>query len=318
MAATLYFDPPTSSLFRGDAVKIAVRLDTDEASEECVNAVDGVISYSDSIIPVDIALGESIFPIWVEAPVINKEARTISFAGGLPNGYCGRVAGDPQLTNKLFEIIFRAPGLQVGASDTARSAEVAFTPQSMVYLNDGLGTAQTPSMLAASFSIADTVGAEIQDPWRAAVLSDTIPPEPFSILLEKSDTSFDGKYYIAFNTSDKQTGISHYEVMEERAGEGSIFSFGAATAPWITVRSPYVVQDQALTSTIYVRAIDKAGNEYVATIAPQNEYKNYDAFILYGIVACLSIVMLGVIAWVVRYHRRRSVAVSSESEELES
>ena len=30
---------------------------------------------------------------------INKENRTVTFAGGIPNGYCGRVNGDPKLTN---------------------------------------------------------------------------------------------------------------------------------------------------------------------------------------------------------------------------
>ena len=45
-AATLYMDPNTVTLNRGDAAKVSVRLDTDEASGECINAIDAVITYS--------------------------------------------------------------------------------------------------------------------------------------------------------------------------------------------------------------------------------------------------------------------------------
>ena len=47
-AATLYMDPNHAELSRGDTLKVSVRLDTDE--DECVNVVDGVITYSDNIL----------------------------------------------------------------------------------------------------------------------------------------------------------------------------------------------------------------------------------------------------------------------------
>jgi hypothetical protein len=315
-AATLYFDPPTTTLYRGDAVSVAVRLDTDEQQFECVNAVDGVISYSSNITPVDISLGESILPIWVESPIINKESRTITFAGGIPNGYCGRVPGDPQLTNKLFEIVFRAPGLQVGVASSADEAIVNFTDQTTVYLNDGFGTALQPAVLPATFTLRDSFGSELKDPWRDAVLADDTPPEPFSILLERSETAFDGKYYITFNTSDKQTGMSIYEVMEENTQKDSFFNFGAATAPWREIRSPYVLQDQSLSSTIFVRAIDKAGNEYVATLAPQNKTSQfYGINPLYVAIAgglcVLALLLLGGYT-LCRRRRRKSALITTE------
>ena len=128
-AASLYMDPSTATLNRGDAVTISVRLDTDEAAGECVNAIDGIITYDPSITPVDISVGKSIFPIWVEAPVINKEKHTITFAGGIPNGYCGRIAGDPRLTNSLVKLIFRSPGFSIGGGSGSSTATVAFTPE---------------------------------------------------------------------------------------------------------------------------------------------------------------------------------------------
>ena len=261
-AATLYMDPNTASLNRGDAVKIAVRLDTDEAAGECINAVDAVISYSDSIIPVDITVGKSILPIWVESPVINKENKTISFAGGIPNGYCGRVAGDPNLTNTIVEIFFRAPGLQIGGGEERFSGTVQFTDATTAYLNDGQGTKANLRTLGATIALADSVGAAIVDPWSGDIQSDTIPPEEFSASVE----SINNAWYVVFNTTDKQTGMSHYEVIEESTRQANLFGFGAANAPWEETKSPHRLNDQKRTSVIRVKAIDKAGNEYVATI----------------------------------------------------
>ncbi len=303
-AATLYMDPNTASLNRGDAVKISVRLDTDEAAGECINAIDAVISYSDSIIPVDISVGKSILPIWVEAPVINKENKTISFAGGIPNGYCGRVVGDPNLTNTLVELFFRAPGLQVGGGEQRFTGTVQFTDATTAYLNDGLGTKANLRTLGAILSLADTVGSEIVDPWRGDVQSDTIPPEEFSASVE----TINNEWYVVFNTTDKQTGISHYEVIEESQRESNLFGFGAANAPWEEVRSPHRLKDQKRASVVRVKAIDKAGNEYVATI-PVDESRVVGTWsrtemgiIAAGVGVLLVILLLAVIA-----RRRRKV-----------
>jgi hypothetical protein len=318
-AATLYIDPNTTTLNRGDAITLAVRLDTDEAAEECVNAIDGVITYSESIVADDVSIGQSIFPVWVEAPTINKEKRTITFAGGIPNGYCGRVAGDPRLTNTVVELVFRSPGLQVGGGGADNTtARVEFAPETTAYLNDGLGTKASLATLGTTITLNPTIGGEIVDDWRTAVGADTVPPEAFSISLEQDQSIFENRYFIVFNTTDKQTGISHYEVIEESAKEASIFSFGAATAPWQEVRSPYEVRDQSLRSVIRVRAIDKAGNEYVATLVPELEtvpwYKDPLRLALIGAgVATLLVVVLlayiGIRGWRRRAKRRSESAL---------
>ncbi len=267
-AATLYMDPNTASLNRGDAVKISVRLDTDEAAGECINAVDAVISYSGSIIPVDISVGKSILPIWVESPIINKKNKTITFAGGIPNGYCGRVAGDPNLTNTLVEIFFRAPGLQIGGGEERFTGTVQFTDVTTAYINDGQGTKANLRTFGTTITLADNVGSTIIDPWSGDIQSDIIPPEEFSATVEQINND----WYVVFNTTDKQTGLSHYEVIEESQRESNLFGFGAANAPWEKAKSPHLLRDQKRTSFIRIRAIDKAGNEYVTTL-PVDESK---------------------------------------------
>lgn len=311
LAATLYIDPNTASLFRGDAVTLSVRLDTDELSGECVNAIDGVITYDSSITAADITIGKSIIPIWVEYPTINKEKRTITFAGGIPNGYCGRVQGDPNLTNTIVDIIFRAPGLQVGGGETRGSAKIAFAPETTVYLNDGLGTKANLRTLGAELTLSDNTGPEIVDPWSGVVADDTIAPEAFSVSLEKGETAFEGHYYIVFNTTDKQTGISHYEVIEESVAQSKLFSFGAVNSPWITARSPYVIKDQSLQSVIRVKAIDKAGNEYIASLIPDPSLQNQTSWYIFG-AALLGfvILLLAILATVLLRRRAKSSAVT--------
>ncbi len=306
-AATLYIDPNNAELNRGDSITVAVRLDTDEAAGECINAVDGVITYSESIVTDDISIGESIFPVWVEMPTINKENRTITFAGGIPNGYCGRVQGDPNLTNTVVELVFRSPGMQVGGGSERTAALIQFTDQTTAYLNDGLGTKARLEKYGTTVSLSPDVGTEIIDTWREEVQADTFLPEAFSISLEQDENTFDGNAYIVFNTTDKQTGISHYEVIEENSRESKLFSFGAANTPWEKTRSPYVLKDQSLNSLIRVRAIDKAGNEYIATLMPDESMRKAAPinFIVIGILTVVTLLIFAIMVSLGMRKRRK-------------
>lgn len=312
-AASLYIDPGQATLNRGDSLSLAVRLDTDEAQGECVNAVDAIISYSENIQPVDVTIGESIFYMWVERPVINTKDRTITFAGGIPNGYCGRVIGDPRLTNVLAEIIFRSPGFSISGGSDNLTATIDFAPESTAYLNDGQGTKAQLNTYGSIIQMSDRSGATQQNPWQAEVNADVFPPEEFSIFLEKDAVAFSQKFYIVFNTTDKQTGIDQYQVMEEPLTQFGSFQWGRADAPWLTVRSPYVLKDQSLNSIVRVRALDKAGNEYIATYIPDSSMRtlSQSQVLTIAVVACVVVVLLliSVVAFVfVRRKRARRKA----------
>ena len=270
--AMLYLDPPRGMLQQGDAVLVSVRLDVDQDSGECVNAVDVVLTYPDEIQAVDTSTGKSIFPLWVESPTIDQERNQITFAGGIPNGYCGRIDGDPGLTNVLAEVVFRATPQsftdEEEGAGMSMPAVIEFTDATTVYLNDGRGTQQSPETFGTTLGLLPTSGVEIRDPWREIIQADTRPPEEFSIQLERDERVFDGDYFIVFNTTDKQSGVATYEVMEEPLAEQHLFRFGEVGAAWREAKSPYRLEDQSLNSTIRVRATDKAGNEYVATLVP--------------------------------------------------
>lgn len=320
-AATLYIDPGVSEILRGESLTMAVRLDTDESAGECINTVDGVISYSENIEPVDVSIGNSIFPMWVERPTINKENRTITFAGGIPNGYCGRVDGDPRLTNVLTEIIFRSPGFVVGATQSdSNQAKITFLPETTAYLNDGLGTKADLETLSAQITLNPAGGSGENNLWRDKVSADKVPPEEFSITLLKQDHS--DVYFAVFNTTDKQTGIDRYQIMEEPLTKFGSFQWGEADAPWLEATSPQKLQDQSLNSTIRVKAIDKAGNVYIATLIPDESLRTTSheqifTIVLVAVGAGLLLLLL-IISYFWWANRRRAGTASVESQETES
>ncbi len=318
-AASLYLDPARSELFRGDALTVAVRIDTDEATGECVNAVDAVLTYSEQILPVDVSIGSSIMNVWVEQPVIDTENRRITFAGGIPNGYCGRIQGDPRLTNVLAEIIFRSPGLMVGGGDAGNEAMVSFLPETAVYLNDGRGTKAQLTTYDAAISLSRTPGTSLVDPWSETVRNDTVSPEDFSIDLVRIPPEY-GRYYAIFSTTDKQTGVDHYEIIEEPIEQLGSFSWGRADAPWVTARSPYELIDQSLNSTIRVKAVDKAGNEYIAVYVPEQHLRTQSLMTVmvfaFGGLILLTLVTIATVLWY-RRRRRKSIVSALDNDEQE-
>ena len=93
-----------------------------------------------------------------------------------------------------------------------------------------------------------------QNEWLKELTKDTIPPETFPIEIHQTPIIFDGKYFITFSTTDKQTGVDHYEVKEGKKD-------------WKIVQSPYILANQKLTDETQVKAVDKAGNERIMTAA---------------------------------------------------
>jgi hypothetical protein len=307
-------DPSETHGYRADTVTVNVRLDTDEG--ECVNAVDAVIEYGTAVSAVDVSTGNSIVSLWVETPTIDQNTRSIRFAGGIPNGYCGRIPGDPRLTNIIATLVFQIPGFAVGGGNT-KEAEVRFAPETRVLLNDGEGTEAALRTFGSKITLDDRAGESISDPWNAMVQADDVPPSPFSIELVQNDQVFDGNYYIVFSTTDKQSGMDHYEVMEEPIEELSMFRWGIPDLAWSVVESPYVLRDQNLRSVVRVKAIDKAGNERIAVFAPEDTARVLDPLTMV-LVATVAVLMLGIVSALAIFMRRRFKHLRPTSQSTES
>lgn len=307
-AAFLYLDPGNTELFRGDSITLKLRLDTDE--NECINTVDATIHYDASISAVDISKGDSILNIWVEDPVIDTENHAIRFAGGLPGGYCGRIPGDPSLTNVILSIVLRSPGFAIGGTNSD-AAHVWLDASSQVLLHDGYGTPAPLRFQDAYITLLGTPGTQVSDTWHEEVSADTIIPSDFVITLTKDDVAFSGKYFIVFNSSDKQSGIDHYEVMEEPFSEFDAFKWGRADAPWEHAESPYVLSDQTLNSTIRVKAIDKAGNERIAVLVPDTAIRSMSHTVMVVLAVALGLcVLIGIAVYYFVLRKRQPQVVS--------
>ena len=246
---------------------VNVRLDN---QGQCINTAQVNLSYpTNELQAVAASDGDSILTLWVNQPTIHSDYGVISFVGGLPGGYCGRVSGDPSLSNKLATLYFRFPTSTTPSSTQLPvSVQLSFLPGTEALLNDGQGTPAALTLSGATYSQLLTGKYAAIDVWQQAIQNDTTPPEPFTVSVYHDPSLFSNQWFATFSTVDKQTGIDHYEVAEI-----SKSNLGTPENQWNWVRavSPYLIKDQSLQSIVEVRAVDSAGNIRTESyIPPQN------------------------------------------------
>ncbi|PIS22373.1 hypothetical protein COT50_02310 [candidate division WWE3 bacterium CG08_land_8_20_14_0_20_41_10] len=279
-AAVLYLEPAEGNYYHGDTFITNLRVDTEN---ECINTIEANLNFSqDALETVDFSQGNSILTLWLKPPIIEQKSGLVSFIGGIPGGYCGILPGDPGESNLLGRIIFKIKEV----SGDSTSAKVEFLESSQVLLNDGFGTPAKLTAKGAVFTILAEKLEVAKDQWQEEIEKDEISPEPFAIEIHQDPAIFEGKYFIMFLTADKQTGIDYYEIKE---GKGD----------WKRVESPYLLEDQSLTSIIKVRAVDKAGNERIVEYIPPTVKKPFPYWII-----ILILVGIGVIWQIVRKIKR--------------
>ena len=278
-AAILYLEPAEGEYHQEDVFMVEVRIDTEE---ECINTVQADLGFSKDILEaVDFSQGNSILTVWVETPKIDQDSGTVSFTGGIPGGYCGILPGDPGQSNLLGKMIFNAKEV-----DFTRNTEVKFLDTSQILLNDGLGTPAELKTKKAIFTILPGVPEVPKREWQKELEKDKVPPEPFEIEVNQDPSVSEGKYFITFQTTDKQSGIDHYEVKEGKKN-------------WREAASPYTLEDQEIKGILKVKAVDKAGNERIAEYIPETPKKPFPYWIIILILA-------GIIIWLLWQKRQKS------------
>ncbi len=273
-AATLYLDPPTDTVGPNDIFEVKVKVGVGDG--ECINAANiSLLFPSEALEAKDFDTGDSIFSLWIDRPTredmdaINSKGE-ISFSGGLPGGYCGRISGDPGDSNVLGSVVFAVKNPVL-----FHKAGVDFGVNTEVYLSDGQGTLAKMETQGMNTTIDEQI-SEVRDDWSQKMIEDKVPPEPFVIEISHDDKVAGGKYFIVFSTTDKQTGIDHYEVLEAKPND---LVSNKNKSFWDSIRrgvfksnesisyektsSPYVLKDQSLNSVIKVKAVDRVGNERV-------------------------------------------------------
>jgi len=245
----------------GDQFEVNLLLDT---QGETANAVGGTITYPTDLLQLkEIRDGNSLVNFWVDKPT--DTANGIIFSGITPGGYTGQ-------SGSIMSLIFTAKRDGQG-SISIKNGELL--------RNDGTGSAIPFTISNFQFSVAqNTQNVGVQVP----AIKDIEAPESFVPEVGRDQNLFDGKWFVAFVAEDKGSGIAAYEVKETRS---RIFDL----SKWTQTDSPYLLSDQDLHSYIYVKAIDKSGNEKIERVSPKYPlpfYENLDDWsILITIIAFL-------------------------------
>lgn len=265
-AAILYFEPKAGDYSRGDVFLVNLKIDTDR---EKINAGQVELLFpNDKLEVIEISQGNSIFTFWPQPPSFSNESGKITFVGGLPLGF----EGEGKILTIAFRVIF---------SENEKSfAEINFSPESQVLLNDGQGTKAKLETKKAIFTLYSKQAEILKNEWEEEIKQDKTPPEPFEISLGKDPLIFNGKYFIVFQTVDQKTGLDHYEVKEGKK-------------PWKKAQSPYLLEDQNLTSKILVKAVDKAGNERISELPPLFPKKPYYRTPQFWLILIFALLILG-------------------------
>lgn len=261
-AAELFFVSSDQKPAVGELFKVDFFINTEE---ENINAMAGkVIFPTDLLEPKEIRDGNSIVNLWVDRPALKSNGE-IAFSGITPGGYKGA-------NGLLFSLIFRV----------SKSGPVSIKiNEGQALLNDGKGTEaklSTPALALRTVTKSD--GEQID-----YNIDDKTPPELFVPEIAKDDNIEGGKWFVVFVTQDKESGIDHYEVQENSSNKPG--------DNWQTAVSPHILSDQTLRSYVYIKAVDKAGNQRLSAVNPKNLPFPYKKFLVYSIIVVIVFGILG-------------------------
>jgi len=245
---------------------------------EAINAVEGQLIFLSEMLKVkEVRDGNSVVNFWITKPRL--EAPGVFFFSGItPGGFSGT-------NNLIFSVVFEA--WQTGLASVKLQAI-------RLLLNDGTG-AETSATLNNLAIVVEPGDSKLRE---ETATTDKEAPEVFSPVLARDSALFAGKFFIAFATQDKNSGLSHYRIKEYRF---KMFSF---LTGWKTVQSPYMLQDQALKSYIVVQAVDNATNPRTVVLAPAYPLLWYES-VFYRVI--ITIILFGFLAVVSKIWIKKSI-----------
>lgn len=261
-ASMVYIDTEHSDFFVGDTILFHVRVDSENKN---INAVEGevLMDYpTESVSLVDINTSGSTFSLWPDKPLPSASNASVSFAGGSPGGFNAKDA-------IIFNIVLK---LQ-------QAGQIVLTPENInVYLHDGKGTTDTMSVknLVINVLPAKTEPQPVDD-WSSVLSNDTTPPEPFEIYAGQDGSVFDGKKFLSFSTTDAQSGIAYYEVIE-------------GNLPPTRSSDTYVLHEQNKPVQVTVTAYDSAGNARKALYSTPSYTTYYPVILVFAVLLLVFII----------------------------
>jgi len=306
-AAELNFYSKRQEIGLDQQFKVDLFLNTEG---ENINALEGKILFPADFLELkEINDGGSIVSFWLEKPMALNNTNTrnntnenitrnnaninntrndanenitlnganiqeVVFSGIVPGGFSGE-------KGLILSLVFKTK------KEGQAFIEIS---DSKVLLNDGLGT--ETKLKTENLSI--NINPNISVPEYIAP-SDKEPPEDFKPEIVSDPNIFDGKYSLIFETKDKGSGVDKYFVYENTRKRTRIDA-----NEWVVAESPYLLKDQKLRSYIYVKAVDKAGNERIVYLNPKYPLKWYEKWEIWSII-----ILVIVIGYVVIRNKRQ-------------
>lgn len=253
---TFYAETMHSLYGVNDTIIVDIFLDADDT---VINTVEGEIQFTPGTVDVlDIIDGNSSILFWVDKPIFNEDAETILFSGITPGGISGE---------RIF--LF---SVEIQAKKLTKNTTLSFN-SGTVFLHNGEGVGRLVSFIPKNIYISEDPLFSNQSP----IPLDREAPEDFTPSITQDENLYDGKYVLIFATQDKSSGIAYYEIKEGYLGRYTL------------AESPYVLKDQKSFKTIFVRAVDEAGNERVAIVHPQEKLFDENFILIFSILVVVII-----------------------------
>lgn len=206
-----------------------------------INVVQSAVLFDGKMVTIENpSSGSSVLQYWQQQPNINAAMSAVSFTGGLPTpgfqGTAGKLIG--------FTLKAKAAGVTT----------LSFAPTTQVLANDGNG-APLPTQL-------DSLTLRIEPPSAhtppAPEPADTTPPTNLELIIGHDSHLFNGDWFAVFQATDADSGIDYYEIAETKPDKTL-----PENTDWQKASSPFRLRLQTESSKVFLRAVDKAGNQTI-------------------------------------------------------
>lgn len=252
-AATVKVESDFRNFHVGDVFSLEIVVDTEEKT---VNAVDVTVQFPAEFLTYqEYDDGASVLNVWIDKPAFNM-FNQIHLAGITPGGFNGNTV---QIITLLFKVI------QTGQGNVDITA-------AKFLLHDGEGTEATVTV--QNLHLASTEG---ESNIRVFTVDDELP-ESFTPTILFDPDVYNGQAVLIFSTKDKGSGLDHFKIKEGMFGN------------YIKSESPYLIKYQDLDRKIFIKAIDKNGNERTEILYPQTTQPWYKQVLIISIlIGCVLI-----------------------------
>ena len=275
-AAEFRLESEDATFGAGNEFLVTLTIDTEG---EAVNAFEGRVVFPEDLVGLKgIQEQGSIVNFWVKEP---KAGTVPAFSGLTPGGYTGE--------GVLFSLIFEAKAEGEG-NITIENGKAL--------LNDGEGTPAELEIFNYQFSI---INQDTNSQAQRITMDDTEAPEPFELKTGQDPNAFDGQPFLVFAARDKNSGVDHYEISFVSNGRQTVFA---------RAESPFSLAGYSGIDEILVKAVDRAGNERIATLALGTK-SSFLVFLLWGNAGIL--IGIGIVLIFLLWRKKMIVKIQSSN-----